>query len=67
MERKLYGTISFEIEMEIDTTSNELNEEIIDRYQIMFENMEPEILLRKLLNDSMIETQLEEVEFTEVE
>jgi hypothetical protein len=67
MECKIYGFVTFEIEMVVDTHSNELEEELTDRYKTMFEDMDPDILLRKLLYDNTINVELKETEFTEVE
>jgi hypothetical protein len=67
MERKVYGTITFNVEMLMETHDAELSDYLLERAKTVCEDMDVDILLRKLLHDSTVEVELEEVEFNEAD
>lgn len=67
MERIAYGTVTLDVQIMIDCMRDDLEHEIIEQTNEMFENMGPEILLRKLLNDSNVKINAVDVEFYEVD
>ena len=67
MDRIVYGKIAFDIKVIVDCLKNELEHEICERTSELFFEMEPEFLLRKLLNDSNVKVDLTEADFFEVD
>jgi hypothetical protein len=66
-EIRVYGTVTFNVEMFVESFEGESTSDILERANSVYEGMDAREILHILCKDSEVDAELEEVNFTEIE